>query len=192
MLISSLTYWDRKQWFLPSPPTLHCETGGSKLVPAQQRIPVWERNPKATYPTLHFSGQSRSYITPHMTLVFNITFSGHAISSNFYPFSSISNPISAISSHFLPFFFSQLEAFIGLIQPFPITSINCQALTVNPSSIFENTEFLKISVFIWVPSWDSVPILICYQMQAPHWIQSHILNSQCILPLIHRCPPLLL
>ena len=35
-----------------------------------------------------------------------------------------------------------------------------------------------------IPSWDSVPFLMCYQMQAPHWSWSHILDSQWQLSLL--------
>ena len=44
-----------------------------------------------------------------------------------------------------------------------------------------NTEFLKLLVFFRISRWDSVPLLMCYQMQAPHWSQSHILDSQCLV-----------
>ena len=55
------------------------------------------------HPPWHFSGQGSSYITLHKTLIFNIAFSGPAISINFYPFLSISDALSAISRHVGPF-----------------------------------------------------------------------------------------
>ena len=53
----------------------------------------------------------------------------------------------SIFTHFQPFtaIFSQLEAFIAFIQPFPIISINCQALPVNSNSI---SKILKIENFL--------------------------------------------
>ena len=149
---------------------VHCETGGSQLVPAQQRAPVWEQNPKITYLPWHLSGQSSSYITLDMTLVFNITFYGQAISSHFYPFLSISDTLSAISSH-LWFFFCKLEAFMALIQPFPKISIHLkhfQSFLDQSVIISKYRTCFNFSVFLLVPSWDSVPILMCHQVQAPH------------------------
>ena len=34
-------------------------------------------------------------------------------------------------------------------------------------------------MFIWVTSGGSMPILMCYEMQAPHWSQSYFVDSQC-------------
>ena len=77
--------------------------------------------------------------------------------------------------------------FCALFGPFwhifALFYIFCTLLTpFNKFDTFwKNLISSYFSLFIGVTSWDSVPIPMCYLMQAPHWSQSHSLDSQCIV-----------
>ena len=80
----------------------HCESGGSSLVPAQQRTQVWERNPQVCHPSLCFLGQYSSYTTLHMIVIFHVQFTGQATSdhfSNFHQFIGHFQPIIFLDCH---------------------------------------------------------------------------------------------
>ena len=80
-------------------PPLYCGSGGSWLVPAQQCVPVWERNPKIT-PPWHCCARaaaSETYKCPGISRIVNpFPF----MSSHFKPFSSITKPFPALTSNF--------------------------------------------------------------------------------------------
>ena len=116
-------------------------------------------------------------VQPQMNVVLNISFSGQAISIHFHQFPINFHLFLAILINFLPVWaiYSPHTAPSNNLQPYP--SISSHFYT--NQNFFENIEFLKSLLFIMISSWDSVPLLMCYQMQAPHWSQSHILDSQC-------------
>ena len=68
-----------------------------RLVPAQQRTPIWERNPQVRHPSLCFSGQCSSYKTLHMIVIFHMQFTAQATSGIF---SAIFINLKVISSQF--------------------------------------------------------------------------------------------
>ena len=73
--------------------------------------------------------------------------------------------------HFLELFFLHLLAPFGPFWRF----LHLLALFGHSLKIH---DFWYFNQFIWITSWGSVPILMCYLMQAPHWSQGHSLDSQ--------------
>ena len=63
------------------------------------------------------------------------------------------------------------------LQAFTAISWNFQSFLTHSVTF---RKYMNSHYFILqrVPSWDSVPILLCSEMQAPHWSQSLLLDSQ--------------
>ena len=65
------------------------------------------------------------------------------------------------------------------LQPFTAISWNFRSFMRHSVPFW---KYMNSHYFILqrVLSWNSVPILLCSEMQAPHWSQSQLLDSQCV------------
>ena len=113
----------------------------------------------------------------------------YQIKRHFHPCPAISSHFHQLWSHFQLFssVSSLFEPFTAIVWPFPnICSHSHPLLALSSHSRadqlnFENTWTLVILGYIEVTSWDSMHIHMCCQMQAPHWSQSHFLDSQWVV-----------
>ena len=126
-----------------------------------------------------FSGQRSSYRTLYMTLVFHNYIHFHqcpAISSHFSKLSSHFQPIPALSSHLYPFWarYRHCMSFSKHFQSVPIISSHVKSFQ---EQLIKHDFCLALLVSNFVTSWDSIPILMCHEMEAPHWSQIHSLDS---------------
>ena len=125
--------------------------------------------PKSLFPLAFFRPVQQLHTSTHACRIKHTIF----WPSHFYPFLSISISFQFIFSYIQPFplIFRRFEPFTALIQPFSTIHSHKQVFIVIPTPIRNIWKIQNLSiffVFFRISSWDSVPLLMCYQMQAPH------------------------